>query len=68
MAPVEDVEARMSVLEEILPTLATKKDLAKLDAKVDKNHQTVMGTLAKAHAEQMAMLESMKNLGRDPNY
>ena len=40
-----------------------------LGAKVDRNHQTVMDAIAKAHAEQMVMLESMnmKNLGRSPN-
>ena len=69
MATVEDLEARVSALEGLLPTLATKKDvdtvkgeiIGKVDAlegKVDENHKAVMD-----------FLESIsKRIGQSPNY
>ena len=77
MATVNDLEVRVSALEALLPTLATKKDLGNAVAEVDKSLQSrlytvkgeIIGKVDANHKAVMASLESIsKSVGRDPNY
>ena len=63
---METLESKVGALESKVDALDAK--VGALESKVDKNHQTVMDAIAEANKAQMDMLESMKDLGRSPNY
>ena len=70
---MKTIEERVSIVEDAIVRIEGRFD--GLATKVDQNHQVVMGAIAEqteahaeAHAAQMKVLQSMKNLGRSANY
>lgn len=77
----EAIERRFDALERRFDSFEKKLDarfnaflhimdtkVSALDAKMDRNHQTVMASIAEANKAQMEILKEMKDLGSSPNY